>query len=213
MANYINFQEMASQCSPQVHAQTMEVLVHHESGHNPFAIGVNSSTFHLKRQPKTKAEAVKQAKWLVAHGYNFDAGLGQINIKNMKSLGLTIPDLFDPCKNLEAASKILINCYERATMVYKDENRVIDAALSCYNTGNFKKGLTNGYVKKVMKKVPVISEDDATTLDQKPYRPSNVIVPNLIEMVQAEKAKTKRAQQARRKKIAARKKTSNKKKS
>lgn len=192
MAEYINFQELALQCAPQVHAQTMEVLVHHESGHNPYAIGVNSSSFRLPRQPKTKAEAIKKAKWLLEHGYNFDAGLGQINIKNMKSLGLTIPDLFDPCKNLQGSAKILINCYERASMVYKDEGQIIYAALSCYNTGNFKNGLKNGYVNKVKKKVPVISDKEAEQLDKKPYRPSNVIVPSLVSTVRLERAKSKR---------------------
>lgn len=207
MAEYINFQEMALQCAPRVHVQTMEVLVHHESGHNPYAIGVNSSSFRLKRQPKTKAEAIKKAKWLVAHGYNFDAGFGQINIKNMKSLGFTIPDLFDPCKNLQGSAKILINCYERATMIYKDEAQIINAALSCYNTGNFKKGLINGYVNKVKKKVPVISDKEAVLLDKKSYRPANVIVPNLVSTVRYEQAQAKRLANSKNKKKLANKTT------
>lgn len=179
MVDFINFAEIAAQCAPEIHQTTLATLVQHESGGNPYAIGVNGD-YVLKRQPKTKAEAIKKAKWLLANGYNFDAGLGQINIRNAKRMGISIPQLFEPCENLRAASKILTACYERASARDKDEQKALRAALSCYNTGNLSKGLTNGYVKKVIKKVPAISEDSNALVEQVRLPHSQVIVPNVV---------------------------------
>lgn len=179
MVDFTNFPEIAAQCAPEIHPTTLSTLVQHESAGNPYAIGVNGN-YVLKRQPKTKAEAIKKAKWLQAHGYNFDAGLGQINIRNAKHMGLTIPQLFEPCENLRAASKILTACYTRASSRYNDEQKAVRAALSCYNTGNLSSGLTNGYVKKVIKKVPAITEEDQDLRTQVQLPHSQVVVPNVI---------------------------------
>lgn len=179
MIDFVQYPEMAAQCAPQIHQTTLSTLIQHESGGNPYAIGVNGG-YVLRRQPKTRAEAIKKAKWLQAHGYNFDAGLAQINIVNARRMGLTIPQLFDPCENLRAAAKILTACYVRAAARYEDEQKAVRAALSCYNTGNLSRGLTNGYVKKVIKKVPATSYDERNLLEQIRLPHSQVVVPNVI---------------------------------
>ena len=60
------------------------------------------------------------AEWLNQNGYDFDIGLGQINVKNLKMLGLKVSDLFDPCTNLQGASYILSDCYTRETEKIRD---------------------------------------------------------------------------------------------
>jgi type IV secretion system protein VirB1 len=120
----------------------------HESRGNPLAIGLNGG-YRLPRQPKSKAEAVETAKWLAANGYNFDAGLGQINIKNVGRLGMSVEDLFEPCANLRAVSTILTDCYGGASRVRAAGPGVLRAALSCYNTGDYARGERNGYVGKI----------------------------------------------------------------
>ena len=145
----VDFKSLAAQCAPGVHIKTLSSIVRHESGVNPYAIGVNAKGAKLPRQPANKEEAVATATWLKEHGYNFDSGFGQVNSSNMDWLGLSVSDLFDPCKNLAGAARVITDCYQRAKNLYRDEQSALHAALSCYNTGDFKKGISNGYVMAV----------------------------------------------------------------
>jgi hypothetical protein len=190
MTDFMHFPEMAAQCAPEVHQTTLATLIQHESSGNPFAIGVNGN-YVLPRQPKTKAEAIKRATWLHAHGYNFDAGLAQINIRNATHMGLSIPQLFDPCENMRAAAKILTTCYVRAAARYSNEQKAVRAALSCYNTGNLSSGLSNGYVKKVIRQVPEMQGDTADLLEQVRLPHSQMIVPNVIRDTPQQRMKKK----------------------
>ena len=149
------FRELAGRCAPTVHLTTLSAIVMQESGAKPYAIGINGGTVKLARQPRTKAEAIATATWLRKGGHNFDAGLGQINVKNMNWLGLEVADLFDPCKNLSAAAAVIGDCYERASKRYGGGQQALRAALSCYNTGNFERGFANGYVRKVGARIGV----------------------------------------------------------
>ena len=136
-------------CAPHVHQQTMAAIVKTESGFKPFAIGINKSEVKLARQPANKQEAVTTAKWLISNGYNIDMGMAQINSANMKRLGVSVEDLFDPCKNVSAGAKILLNNYVDAFKKIGEPQNALRAALSSYNTGNATAGIKNGYVAKV----------------------------------------------------------------
>jgi type IV secretion system protein VirB1 len=126
----------------------LEAIVRVESGGNPFALAVNGDV-ELVREPRSREEAVGMARWLERHGYNFDAGLAQVNSANMARLGLDVVSVFDPCANLRAASRVLDECFERALLRFGGGERALTAALSCYNTGHFTRGVTNGYVAAV----------------------------------------------------------------
>lgn len=136
-------------CAPHVHQQTMAAIVKTESGFKPFAIGINKSEVKLVRQPVNKQEAVTTAKWLISNGYNIDMGMAQINSSNMKWLAVSVDDLFDPCKNVAAGAKILLNNYVDAFKKIGEPQQALRAALSSYNTGNATAGIKNGYVAKV----------------------------------------------------------------
>lgn len=127
----------------------MAAIVKTESGFKPFAIGINKSNVKLVRQPANKQEAVTTAKWLISNGYNIDMGMAQINSANMKWLGVSVDDLFDPCKNVAAGAKILLNNYVGAFKKIGEPQNALRAALSSYNTGNATAGIKNGYVAKV----------------------------------------------------------------
>lgn len=146
--------DLVARCAPDVHQVTMMAVVRHESGGNPFAIGVNGGR-RLERQPKSLEEAVATAEWLRGQGIDFDAGLGQVNVRNWGWLGLGARELFDPCLNLRASARILADCYARAVRAQGEGQRALHAALSCYNTGNLTRGLRNGYVGRVAGKVGV----------------------------------------------------------
>lgn len=138
---------ITSSCSPNVHPMIVNAIVKTESSFNPFAIGVNRGAGRLARQPKNYAEAVAVAKRLLANGANFDMGLGQINSANMRWLGLSVEEAFHPCTNLKALQTVYLSCYKQAGD--SGNGTRMQRAFSCYNTGNTRKGFSNGYVRKV----------------------------------------------------------------
>lgn len=152
---------LALNCAPDIHPITLQALVQHESRTRQYAIGVNRKGRHLPRQPHTLAEATEAAQHLIDQGIDFDAGLGQINVRNWAWLKLDTATVFDPCLNLAAAQTVLTDCYARALPGHTDPQQALRAALSCYNTGNFSRGFINGYVGKVLTqaqiKVPALA--------------------------------------------------------
>src|SRR5690606_15443506 len=141
---------LALTCAPNIHPVTLNALISHESRAQQYAIGVKRKGKHLRQQPRTLTEATAAAQRLIDQGIDFDAGLGQINVRNWAWLGLDSETVFVPCRNLAAAQTVLSECYARALPTHKDLQQALRAALSCYNTGNFKRGFTNGYVGKVL---------------------------------------------------------------
>lgn len=138
-------------CAPDVAPLTMQAIVKHESAFNPYAIGINPPNKRLKKQPTSKDEAKRIADDLIARKIDFDAGLGQINYRNWKWLGLTSESVFHQCTNLKSAQKVLADCYTRAFKANQNQRTALLEAFSCYNTGNFKRGFNNGYVDKIIK--------------------------------------------------------------
>src|SRR3546814_20490439 len=97
---------LAAQCAPSGAPATIAAIVQTESRGFELAIGVNG----LARQPApatSVAQAVQTARYYVGKGYSVDLGLGQINSRNMKALGLTWDNVFDPCTNIAAAGAVL----------------------------------------------------------------------------------------------------------
>jgi len=124
----VDFPNLAAQCAPGVHLNTLSAIVRHESGANPFAIGINAKGVRLPRQPANREEAIATANWLKTNGYNFDGGFGQVNVKNLDWLGMSVADLFDPCKNLTGAARVITDCFKRAEGRYTDQQAALHAA-------------------------------------------------------------------------------------
>ena len=149
--------ELLQKCAPNVHPVTMGALVRHESGGNPYVI-LDNGDWNLPKEervlrslrPQSEAEAVMVAKELIAAGHVVDMGLGQINNRNLKRLGLTVEQIFEPCTNLQASQAILAGNYTTAVKQFGPGDQALYAALSAYNTGNFTAGFSNGYVRKVL---------------------------------------------------------------
>lgn len=147
----VDFTTLAQQCAPGVHPTTLQAVVRTESGFNPYAIGVVGG--HLARQPRTRAEAVATAKALAAQGLNFSMGLGQVNKAHLPRFGLSYETVFDACANLQAGARILQECYQRA-LAQLGPDRALNAAVSCYYSGNFNRGFQvervgTSYVQRV----------------------------------------------------------------
>jgi type IV secretion system protein VirB1 len=135
-------------CGAAIHADLLGAVALVESGGNPLALAINGSV-ELVRPPRDRADAVAMASWLAAHGYNFDAGLAQVNSANFARLGVDTSTVFEPCVNLRAAAKILGACRKRAREHGLSGARAIAAALSCYNTGHLSSRAATSYVTAV----------------------------------------------------------------
>lgn len=150
----MDFATLAQQCAPSVHHSTMVAIARVESGFNPFAIGVVGG--RLVRQPSNKEEAIATARSLEAGGYNFSLGASQVNKFNLAKYGLTLETAFEPCANLRAGAAILTECYQRAYARFKAQQQALQAAFSCYYSGNFSTGFRPdftgqpSYVQKVL---------------------------------------------------------------
>lgn len=124
-----------------VSMDVMQHVINVESSRNPYAIGVVGGA--LVRQPKQLDEALATVRMLEEKGYNFSVGLAQVNRYNLVKYGLdSYEKAFQQCPNLQAASRILAECYGRSG---KDWGK----SFSCYYSGNFTTGYRHGYVQKV----------------------------------------------------------------
>lgn len=139
---------LAHQCAPSVAAETLVSVVHTESHFNPYAIGINAKGVAAP-DPANRASAAAAARTLIARGYNIDLGLGQINSANLKWLGLSVEDAFDPCRNLAAAARVLSGNYLSVVRSSPTTEAAIATAVSMYNTGSRSRGFGNGYVGRV----------------------------------------------------------------
>lgn len=144
----IDLPALAQQCAPTIAVQTIRAIVSHESQTHPFAIGINGGV-RITRQPASLQEAVETARKLLTMKVSIDLGLAQINSANLERLGLTVEQVFEPCANLRAAETVLRDCYDRAAQRNGPGQTALKAALSCYNTGSYARGLANGYVTSV----------------------------------------------------------------
>lgn len=128
---------------------------------NRFAIGVVGGA--LVRQPRNLAEAVATAQALESGGWNFSLGIAQVNRFNLAKHKLDYVKAFEPCANLQAGSLILKDCYDRALKRWRNEQAALQAALSCYYSGNFKTGFKPdfrgqpSYVQKVLNRAAEVT--------------------------------------------------------
>lgn len=135
-------------CAPAIHPTTGAAVVRHESGGELWALGVNGG--RVKPQPKSAAQAAAAARIWISQGVTVDLGLAQINSKTAVRLGLSIEEALEPCRNLQAMQQVLVENYRSGVAAKGAGQGALEAALSTYNTGHPTRGLSNGYVAKVL---------------------------------------------------------------
>lgn len=148
---------LSLQCAPSVAPQTVAAVIKTESRGHPFAINVNGRP--AVRTPVDAVEAIRIARAYVAAGYSVDLGLGQINSRNVRKLGLTWDTVFDPCTNVAALGRILTENFQ-ASLAGRHPQWALRVALSLYNTGNAARGFRNGYVGRVVGNAGVSDRPD-----------------------------------------------------
>ena len=138
---------LAAQCAPNVAPQTVAAIVQTESHGFPFALNVNGGS--QPPAPNNATSAAATAQRYIAAGYSVDLGLGQINSRNMRWLGLTWETVFDPCTNIAALGRVITRNY-RTAIVGRDPQTALRVALSLYNSGSASRGFRNDYVARVV---------------------------------------------------------------
>ncbi|BDT74077.1 type IV secretion system protein virB1 (plasmid) [Comamonadaceae bacterium OS-4] len=136
-------------CAPAVDQSTALRLIAAESSGRQFAININGA-FRLSRQPANYTEFREIVLALDAGGYNFDFGFAQSNNREMKRRGYKVEEFVDPCSNLQFMQEVLVGCFNGTSPKADPQDRIA-FALSCYNTGRYGPGFTNGYVSRVWK--------------------------------------------------------------
>jgi type IV secretion system protein VirB1 len=126
-------------CAVNVAPATLDAVVRVESNGNPFAINVNHWSGAQPRAT-TPQEAADIARRFIAAGYNIDLGLMQINSRNLSTLGYTLEDAFDPCRNIAGGAAILTSFYGSAVARFGEGQAALQASLRAYNTGSFYRG-------------------------------------------------------------------------
>ncbi len=161
-------------CSvPNVSPRTIWEIIRVESSFNELAVNINHPEVKAEKFTE-KSKTIEYAKALLAKGYNIDLGLMQINSKNLERLKMSPEKAMDPCESIRAGSQILKENYARSSAQIGEGQEALKAALSAYNTGNFKGGLSNGYVSKVYGEKVVLkrvaaSEQPLPEEDNYPY--------------------------------------------
>jgi type IV secretion system protein VirB1 len=144
---------LASQCAPSVAPETVLAIIRTESSGEQFALNVNGGSQPARQT--SAAYAAATARRYAAAGYSVDLGLGQINSRNMRWLGLTWETVFDPCPNVAALARVLTTNYN-SVKAGRDPQTALRVALSMYNTGSQTRGFRNGYVAKVERNAGVV---------------------------------------------------------
>lgn len=199
---------MIMECAPNVAPVTIQRIIQVESRGNPIAINVNDKLENgidengksIRRRVKftypikvnTKEDAVIVAYAALDAGHTVDLGYMQVNSTNLKPLGYSVEEMFEPCKNIAAGSRVLSTFYASAYKQFSDEQTALKAALSAYNTGNFKSGFTNGYVGRYglsenlelipLGKLPKVPEYNPYTASTAIYQRQEITMNNITDI-------------------------------
>ena len=136
---------LSQQCAPGISLEALVPQVKVESHFNELAIGINNGP---QVRARSLPDAVAIATRYIRAGYSVDLGLAQINSHNLRRLGITIEQAFDPCSSLHSAEVVLTENYNSVS-VGLTETDAINATWSLYNSGSTTRGMRNGYVRKV----------------------------------------------------------------
>lgn len=151
----IDLPPVIEQCRAGVDGHLVAAIITVESAGDPWAIGVNvraGQAAPVYARPRNGAEAVSVVERLLAQGYSVDMGLMQVNSQHLARFGLSVAATFEPCTNINAGARVYreFATAVRGEVSFSTPRQQLEAALSAYNTGSFRRGFQNGYVRRVM---------------------------------------------------------------
>lgn len=106
MIDGIAFSELLNRCAPGTPGRELTAIVRQASGFEPHVIGTGDRK-PVRIQADSKAEAITLATELMIGGHRIRVGLAQIDSADLKRLGVSLSDAFEPCANLKAAAQLI----------------------------------------------------------------------------------------------------------
>lgn len=106
MIDGVAFEALLDRCAPNAAQRELGAIVRQASGFEPYVIGTGSRKA-VTLQPGSKTEAITLATELMIGGERVRVGLAQIDSADLKRLGVSLTDAFEPCGNLKAAAQLL----------------------------------------------------------------------------------------------------------
>lgn len=106
MIDGVAFVQLLDRCAPGAPGRELTAIVRQVSGFEPHVIGTGGRK-PVSIQAESKAEAITLATELMVGGHRVRIGLAQIDSADLKRLGVSLSDAFEPCANLKAASHLI----------------------------------------------------------------------------------------------------------
>src|ERR1700733_2130072 len=153
---------LQSTCLPAAPLSTLRGVIEAESGGNPNAMQIDfpkallkrwklpEGTLRLKRQPTDQREALDWLAYFQSYDIFVDLGLMQVSTAEAKRRGISPASLLEPCANLRVGWQILEEDYRIEKKTYGPGQEALKHAISRYNTGDTLRGMTNGYLGRVL---------------------------------------------------------------
>lgn len=106
MIDAVAFSVLLDRCAPGAPGRELTAIVRQASGFEPHVIGTGGRK-PVSIQADSKAEAITLATELMIGGQRIRIGLAQIDSTDLKRLGVSLSDAFEPCTNLKAATQLI----------------------------------------------------------------------------------------------------------
>ena len=123
-SHVMNLVPLILACAPFVSPDTMTTYIEQRSEANPLAIHITDTDRWIR--PQNEAKAIAAATKLVENGMQIEAGLAQIKSGEWAKYGLAMETVFDPCKNLGAAERVLVADYRTPKRAAKGQRKISD---------------------------------------------------------------------------------------
>jgi type IV secretion system protein VirB1 len=165
---------LQSTCLPTAPLNTLRAVIQVESSGNPNAMQIDfpktllkrwnlaEGTLRLKRQPANQREALDWLTYFQSHDIFVDLGLMQVSTAEAKRRGISPETLLEPCTNLRVGWQILEDDYRIEQKTHGPGQEALQHAISRYNTGDTRQGITNGYFGRVLAAVRSLPAEPPT---------------------------------------------------
>ncbi|WP_312283643.1 lytic transglycosylase domain-containing protein [Candidatus Igneacidithiobacillus taiwanensis] len=125
---------LVQQCAPEIAPATMTAIVRVESGGNPWVLWDN--TANRGYHPKSRQEALRILRILLAAGHQVDVGIAQVDSENFAQYHLTPKTALNACRNLQAGAQILQADWQQALSRGMTGQAALYHAFEAYNSGH-----------------------------------------------------------------------------
>lgn len=127
--------ELVARCAPHVAPRTALAIIAVESGGYPWSVNDNDTNYSHRFASREEAEGYLRGRLAADPDASIDIGLAQLNSTNMRGLGLSVNEVFEPCTNVAMGMRILQGAYASALTRFGPTRQALFEAFAAYNGG------------------------------------------------------------------------------